>query len=178
MTSCGASPRATSAASVPGRRFRPRLSSTRRSCAWPPSAPRDFNGRTHFLAIAALSMRQILVQRARARRALKRGGAPAACHARRCPRGARQDSARFAPPTGRPNDIDLLALDEALTQLAELDADARPHRRTALLRRPDRRGDRRSPRRLARHGQAAVGAGARVAETRARRRRAERTRPP
>src|ERR1700754_158678 len=37
---------------------------------------RRFNGRTHFLAIAALSMRQILVQRARARHAAKRGGAP------------------------------------------------------------------------------------------------------
>ena len=38
--------------------------------------PREFANRTHFLAIAALSMRQILVQRARARRAAKRGGAP------------------------------------------------------------------------------------------------------
>src|SRR5204863_8188307 len=37
---------------------------------------RQFDNRTHFLAIAALSMRQILVQRARARRAAKRGGAP------------------------------------------------------------------------------------------------------
>src|SRR3954463_10410896 len=37
--------------------------------------PRDFQNRTHFLAIAALSMRQILVQRARARDAAKRGGA-------------------------------------------------------------------------------------------------------
>ena len=37
---------------------------------------RHFNGRTHFLAIAALSMRQILVQRARARNAIKRGGGP------------------------------------------------------------------------------------------------------
>ena len=37
---------------------------------------REFQNRTHFLAIAALSMRQILVQRARARRAAKRGGAP------------------------------------------------------------------------------------------------------
>ena len=36
--------------------------------------PREFQNRTHFLAIAALSMRQILVQRARARHALKRGG--------------------------------------------------------------------------------------------------------
>ena len=38
--------------------------------------PREFANRTHFLAIAALSMRQILVQRARARHAAKRGGAP------------------------------------------------------------------------------------------------------
>ena len=37
---------------------------------------RHFNSRTHFLAIAALSMRQILVQRARARNAIKRGGGP------------------------------------------------------------------------------------------------------
>ena len=37
---------------------------------------REFNNRTHFLAIAALSMRQILVQRARARNAIKRGGGP------------------------------------------------------------------------------------------------------
>src|ERR671912_2103255 len=36
--------------------------------------PREFQNRTHFLAIAALSMRQILVQRARARHAEKRGG--------------------------------------------------------------------------------------------------------
>src|SRR5258705_12981274 len=38
---------------------------------------RTFANRTHFLAIAALSMRQILLQRARARAAAKRGGAPA-----------------------------------------------------------------------------------------------------
>ena len=37
---------------------------------------RTFANRTHFLAIAALSMRQILVQRARTRAAAKRGGAP------------------------------------------------------------------------------------------------------
>src|SRR6186997_2378540 len=39
--------------------------------------PREFQNRTHFIAIAALSMRQLLVQRARARHAIKRGGAPA-----------------------------------------------------------------------------------------------------
>ena len=36
----------------------------------------NWQNRTHFLAIAALSMRQILVQRARARNAAKRGGDP------------------------------------------------------------------------------------------------------
>jgi RNA polymerase sigma factor (TIGR02999 family) len=85
---------------------------------------RHFNGRTHFLAIAALSMRQILVQRARARDALKRGGGPqrvtldddnlkAAAHA----------GGAFRPPETAPDDIDVLALDEALSRLAALDAD-------------------------------------------------------
>ena len=74
--------------------------------------PREFANKTHFLAIAALSMRQILVQRARARRALKRGGAP---H-----RVTLDDSnLRAATPAG----VDVLALDEALTRLAVLDAD-------------------------------------------------------
>jgi RNA polymerase sigma factor (TIGR02999 family) len=84
---------------------------------------RHFNGRTHFLAIAALSMRQILIQRARARRAAKRGGAPQrvelddvnAAHVEAgFPGGA-------LPP--RADDIDVLALDEALTRLAASDAD-------------------------------------------------------
>jgi RNA polymerase sigma-70 factor (ECF subfamily) len=83
---------------------------------------RQFNGRTHFLAIAALSMRQILIQRARARRALKRGGAPAR---------VTLDDERVAPEKIRagfePSDqdrhknIDILALDEAMRKLAELD---------------------------------------------------------
>ena len=34
----------------------------------------NWTGRTHFLAIAAIAMRQILVERARARGASKRGG--------------------------------------------------------------------------------------------------------
>lgn len=83
---------------------------------------RQFNGRTHFLAIAALSMRQILIQRARARRALKRGGAPARVtldDARVAPDKIR---AGFAPPDqNRHHDIDVLALDEALNKLAALD---------------------------------------------------------
>ncbi len=82
--------------------------------------PREFQNRTHFLAIAALSMRQILVQRARARDAAKRGGA------------ARQritlNDANLAdamPGSGQsadgPDDVELIALDEALSQLATMD---------------------------------------------------------
>ena len=71
--------------------------------------PRSFANRQHFLAIAALSMRQILVQRARARNAAKRGGAP---------RRVTLDEglALAAAP-----DVNILALDEALTRLAALD---------------------------------------------------------
>ena len=74
--------------------------------------PREFANKTHFLAIAALSMRQILVQQARARKAAKRGGAPhritLADH--------NIDQAH------QPADVDVLALDEALSRLAALDA--------------------------------------------------------
>jgi RNA polymerase sigma factor (TIGR02999 family) len=87
---------------------------------------RHFNGRTHFLAIAALSMRQILVQRARARNAIKRGGGPqrvtlddenaASVEAAYIGAGVRA-------AVRRPDDIDVLALDEALSRLAELDAE-------------------------------------------------------
>jgi RNA polymerase sigma factor (TIGR02999 family) len=83
---------------------------------------RHFNGRTHFLAIAALSMRQILVQRARARRAAKRGGAPHRVELDDV--NVAQVEAGF--PGGvvrRADDIDVLALDEALTRLAASDAD-------------------------------------------------------
>jgi RNA polymerase sigma factor (TIGR02999 family) len=81
-----------------------------------------WQNRTHFLAIAALSMRQILVQRARARNAEKRGG------------GAEkiqlddQIIAREAASPGRSPErevggtgIDVLALDAALDKLAALD---------------------------------------------------------
>ena len=73
--------------------------------------PREFANRTHFLAIAALSMRQILVQRARARNAAKRGGAP---H-----RITLDD--RNIDQAHLPADVDVLALDEALAKLAALD---------------------------------------------------------
>jgi RNA polymerase sigma-70 factor (ECF subfamily) len=72
---------------------------------------RPFAGRTHFLAIAALSMRQILVQRARARRALKRGGRP---------EQVTLDERLLAADA---QSIDVLALDEALSRLHALDAE-------------------------------------------------------
>jgi RNA polymerase sigma factor (TIGR02999 family) len=70
-----------------------------------------WNGRTHFLAIAALSMRQVLVDRARRRGAAKRGGA-----------GIRVtlDDAMLPAPSPDAG-IDLVALDAALTRLAALD---------------------------------------------------------
>ena len=71
--------------------------------------PRSFANRQHFVAIAALSMRQILVQRARARKAAKRGGAP--------DRVTLDEGLVSAEPPG----VDVLALDEALTKLAAFD---------------------------------------------------------
>jgi RNA polymerase sigma factor (TIGR02999 family) len=72
---------------------------------------RPFANRTHFLAIAALSMRQILVQRARVRKAAKRGGAP------------KRVTLNEGLLLEEPPSVDLLALDEALTRLAVLDAE-------------------------------------------------------
>jgi RNA polymerase sigma-70 factor (ECF subfamily) len=70
--------------------------------------------RAHFFAVAAMAMRQILTDHARRQRAAKRGG----------------DWERISldqaivPPEG--GDIDIVALDDVLTRLAELDA--RKHR--------------------------------------------------
>ncbi len=69
----------------------------------------QWKNRAHFLAIAARSMRQILVERARARHAQKRGGVQRAVTLE--DRMLRQEQ----------NSIDLLELDEALTALAALD---------------------------------------------------------
>ncbi len=66
-----------------------------------------FDGRGHFFAAAAEAMRRILVDQARARQALKRGGGAA--------RVELEPEALAAPAP----DDDLLALDEALTALAE-----------------------------------------------------------
>jgi RNA polymerase sigma-70 factor (ECF subfamily) len=73
-----------------------------------------WKNRTHFLAIAALSMRQILVQRARARHAEKRGGQNAQ-------RITLDESALAEVPATQPAGVDVLALDAALEKLAALD---------------------------------------------------------
>lgn len=70
---------------------------------------RHWQNRAHFLAIAATAMREILVERARARGAAKRGGARDRITL---------DEASLAVPD---QPIDLDAIDEALTRLARLD---------------------------------------------------------
>jgi len=70
----------------------------------------DWESRSHFFGVAAHLMRQILVDHARKRRSQKRGGgqAPAAL----------DNVVAFAPSKSD----DLVALDEALTALAAVDA--------------------------------------------------------
>src|SRR5436190_16525927 len=82
---------------------------------------RQFENRTHFLAIAALSMRQILVQRARTRRAAKRGGAPKQVTLDDSNLADRLASPKPRSGGGGPGQIDIEALDQALTRLAEFD---------------------------------------------------------
>jgi len=68
--------------------------------------PRD---RAHFFAIAAQAMRRILIERARSRRSAKRGS------------GAKQISLDEAADVSDERAADLVALDEALTNLATID---------------------------------------------------------
>lgn len=70
----------------------------------------DWESRSHFVAIAAQHMRQILVDYARRRRASKRGS------------GATLIPVDDAPVATAPRDVDLLALDEALEKLAAIDS--------------------------------------------------------
>jgi RNA polymerase sigma factor (TIGR02999 family) len=80
-----------------------------------------WKNRTHFLAIAALSMRQILVQRARARHAEKRGGKDAErITLDESVIAADSLSRRSAERDGGAG-VDVLELDAALEKLAALD---------------------------------------------------------
>jgi RNA polymerase sigma factor (TIGR02999 family) len=68
-----------------------------------------FQDRTHFLAIAAICMRRLLVERARARGAAKRGGDDI--------RVTLDDAIAATDDQA----VDVLALDDALTRLAAID---------------------------------------------------------
>jgi RNA polymerase sigma factor (TIGR02999 family) len=73
-------------------------------------SPPDWESRSHFVAIAANHMRQILVDHARRHRAAKRGA------------GVTLMPLDDAGAASDPPSVDLLALDEALSKLAEVDA--------------------------------------------------------
>jgi RNA polymerase sigma-70 factor (ECF subfamily) len=75
-----------------------------------------WESRTQFFAVAAQMMRRVLVDHARTRRALKRGAAPVQVTLGEVDRvGAAPDAASAT------DSVDLLALDDALARLAELD---------------------------------------------------------
>jgi RNA polymerase sigma factor (TIGR02999 family) len=76
------------------------------------SQPQEWNGRGHFFAAAAEAMRRVLVNRARDRHRLKRGGGR-----------ARVALDALADPATAP-DADLLELDDALARLAGVNAPA------------------------------------------------------
>jgi RNA polymerase sigma factor (TIGR02999 family) len=71
----------------------------------------QWEGRSHFFAIAAQQMRQILVDYARRHRAGKRGGATKTL--------SLDDSGLLEPSKGK--DLDVVALDDALKALAQID---------------------------------------------------------
>jgi RNA polymerase sigma factor (TIGR02999 family) len=70
---------------------------------------RDWNNRSHFLAIAATAMRRVLVNHAEAAGAQKRGG------------GRARVEVTDVTGLGAGDPLDLMALDEALTKLAAHD---------------------------------------------------------
>lgn len=70
--------------------------------------PAEMEHRPHFLAVSSRLMRQILVDHARGRRAAKRGG------------GVKLEL-NDAMSAQKPQNVDLIALDDALNELAELD---------------------------------------------------------
>jgi RNA polymerase sigma factor (TIGR02999 family) len=74
--------------------------------------PPRVESRSHFFAVAAQLMRQILVDYARRHRAGKRGGGVEAL--------SLQDAVLSAP--GKKKDVDIVALDHALKALARIDA--------------------------------------------------------
>jgi RNA polymerase sigma factor (TIGR02999 family) len=76
--------------------------------------PQEWNSRGHFFSAAAEAMRRILVENARRHQQLKRGG------------GAQRELIQDVEPATEDSvsQLDLLALDEALTKLAAFDPEA------------------------------------------------------
>ena len=83
-----------------------------------------FANRSHFLAVAAKAMRQILVDHAKATLRQKRGAGAKAVEL--------DEAALLSPEPTR----EILDLNEALEKLATLDAQESPCRRAPVLRRP------------------------------------------
>ena len=75
-------------------------------------APVDWQGRAHFYSLAARAMRRILVDHARSRQRLRRGGGQ-----QRVPLDEERACPSKAEESGT---MDLMALDEALKRLAEI----------------------------------------------------------
>lgn len=75
---------------------------------------RDWQNRSHFVAIAATLMRQILVDHARRHRAAKRGDGATLV--------SLDDDVTPHSAANDPHPVDLLALDEALERLSAIDA--------------------------------------------------------
>jgi RNA polymerase sigma factor (TIGR02999 family) len=75
--------------------------------------PQEFNGRGHFFAAAAEAMRRILIESARRKQRVKHGG----LHER-----VELDQLQLAGGDDLAASVDLLALDEALTRLGQVDA--------------------------------------------------------
>ena len=99
----------------------------------------DFTNRSHFFAVAAQAMRQILVNYAKASRSQKRGGG--ACK-------IELDEAALVSPE---QTAEILDLNEALERLGALDS-RKARRGIEILRRPQSRRDRRSFENLSRDG--------------------------
>ena len=76
------------------------------------SQPQEWSGRGHFFAAAAEAMRRVLINRARDKQRLKRGGGR-----------ERVDLDALADPSNAP-DADLIELDDALNRLAGVNSQA------------------------------------------------------